>query len=136
MDDNRGTIIVVDDDVGVLRRVERLLRFEGYGDVILCERADDAWPALESARPLAMILDLMMPGVDGYAMLERMRAERPDVPVILRSRVTMCSKYRNDAPSSDSRLSRSALLSSSSRPIIAACSRLATRRAVSADLGT
>jgi DNA-binding NtrC family response regulator len=83
MDDNRGTIIVVDDDVGVLRRVERLLRFEGYGDVILCERADGAWPALESSRPLAMILDLMMPGVDGYAMLERMRAERPDVPVIV-----------------------------------------------------
>ncbi|PKL23259.1 MAG: two-component system response regulator [Spirochaetae bacterium HGW-Spirochaetae-3] len=83
MDDKRGAIIVVDDDVGVLRRLDRVLRFEGYGDVVLCERADDAWPALERSRPLAMILDLMMPGVDGYAMLDRMRAERPDVPVIV-----------------------------------------------------
>ncbi|PKL10038.1 MAG: two-component system response regulator [Spirochaetae bacterium HGW-Spirochaetae-7] len=83
MDDKRGTIIVVDDDVGVLKRLERSLRFEGYGDVVLCERAEDAWPVLDSRKALAMILDLMMPGVDGYAMLERMRTERPDVPVIV-----------------------------------------------------
>ncbi|MBU0928130.1 MAG: sigma-54 dependent transcriptional regulator [Spirochaetes bacterium] len=83
MEDARGTVIVVDDDVGVLKRLERLLRFEGYADVALCERADDAWSVLESSRPVAMVLDLMMPGVDGYAMLERMHAERPDVPVIV-----------------------------------------------------
>ncbi len=83
MDDKRGTIIVVDDDVGVLKRLERSLRFEGYGDVVLCERADDAWPVLDSHKVLAMILDLMMPGVDGYSMLERMRTERPDIPVIV-----------------------------------------------------
>jgi two-component system, NtrC family, nitrogen regulation response regulator GlnG len=83
MEDNRGTIIVVDDDVGVLKRLERLLRFEGYGDVALCERADEAWPVLASRKTIAMILDLVMPGVDGYEMLERMHAERPDVPVIV-----------------------------------------------------
>lgn len=83
MDDKRGTIIVVDDDVGVLKRLERLLHFEGYDDVALCERAEDAWPVLKDAKPTAMILDLMMPGTDGYAMLDRMHAERPDVPVIV-----------------------------------------------------
>lgn len=75
MDEKRGSVIVVDDDVGVLRRLDRLLRFEGYGEVIMCERADDAWPALRSSRPVAMILDLMMPGVDGFEVCTRLKRD-------------------------------------------------------------
>jgi DNA-binding NtrC family response regulator len=83
MEDKRGTVIIVDDDVAVLKRLERLLRFEGYSEVALCERASDAWPILASRKILAMVLDLLMPGMDGYEMLDRMHAERPDVPVIV-----------------------------------------------------
>ncbi len=83
MNSKNGTVLIVDDDTGVLKRLERLLRFEGYPNIALCERADEAWPLLESQKILAMVLDLMMPGTDGYAMLERMRAERPEVPVIV-----------------------------------------------------
>ena len=83
MESKHGTVVIVDDDTGVLKRLERLLRFEGYPNIALCERADDAWPVLESGKVLAMVLDLMMPGTDGYAMLERMRSERPEVPVIV-----------------------------------------------------
>lgn len=83
MDSKHGTVVIVDDDTGVLKRLERLLRFEGYPNIALCERADDAWPVLRSGKVLAMVLDLMMPGTDGYAMLERMRTERPEVPVIV-----------------------------------------------------
>lgn len=83
MNSKNGTVLIVDDDTGVLKRLERLLRFEGYPNIALCERADEAWPLLESQKILAMVLDLMMPGTDGYAMLERMRSERPEVPVIV-----------------------------------------------------
>lgn len=83
MNSKNWTVLIVDDDTGVLKRLERLLRFEGYPNIALCERADEAWPLLESQKILAMVLDLMMPGTDGYAMLERMRSERPEVPVIV-----------------------------------------------------
>lgn len=83
MNSKNGTVLIVDDDTGVLKRLERLLHFEGYPNIALCERADEAWPLVESQKILAMVLDLMMPGTDGYAMLERMRSERPEVPVIV-----------------------------------------------------
>ena len=83
MNENKNPVVVIDDDTGTLRRLERLLRFEGYPDVLLFERADDAWPALAGIRPVAILLDLMMPGTDGFAMLGRLRAERPEIPVIV-----------------------------------------------------
>ena len=65
MDSKHGTVVIVDDDTGVLKRLERLLRFEGYPNIALCERADDAWPVLRSGKVLAMVLDLMMPRMMG-----------------------------------------------------------------------
>lgn len=87
MSEATGTILLLDDDVGVLKRAERLLRFEGYDDITLCERAADAWPALGSRKVLAMVLDLLMPEVDGYAVLEAMRRDYPEVPVIVATAV-------------------------------------------------
>ena len=82
-----GAVLVLDDDVDVLRRVERLLKFSGLGDVILCDRADQIWPALESGRVFAMILDLVMPDCHGYEVLDQMRCTHPEIPVIVATAV-------------------------------------------------
>jgi DNA-binding NtrC family response regulator len=82
-----GAVLVLDDDVDVLRRVERLLKFHGLGDVILCDRSDQIWPALESGKVFAMILDLVMPDCDGYEVLEQMRSTHPEIPVIVATAV-------------------------------------------------
>ena len=82
-----GAVLVLDDDVDVLRRLERLLRFNGLQEIILCERAIDIWPALESGTVFAMILDLVMPDCDGYQVLEQMRATHPEIPVIVATAV-------------------------------------------------
>lgn len=83
MSDKGDTILVLDDDVAVLKRTERLLRFEGWESVELCERAELAWPVLKERRVMAMVLDLLMPGTDGYQVLETMRRDYPEVPVIV-----------------------------------------------------
>lgn len=82
-----GTVLVLDDDVDVLRRTERLLKFTGLRDVILCEHADQIWPYLASGKIFAMILDLIMPDSDGFEILERLRSTHPELPVIVATAV-------------------------------------------------
>lgn len=87
MDDKAFTIVVVDDDAGVLKRLERLLKFEGYSDVRLCDRPSGMWTELEACDPSVVILDLLMPESDGYAVLGELHAKRPDIPVIVATAV-------------------------------------------------
>ena len=82
-----GAVLVLDDDVDVLRRVERLLKFNGLRDIVLCERSDQIWPALESNKVFAMVLDLVMPDCDGYEVLDQMRSTHPEIPVIVATAV-------------------------------------------------
>jgi DNA-binding response OmpR family regulator len=76
-----GRILVVDDDPTVSDVVARYLRREGY-DVAL---AGDGLVALDEAAahpPDLVVLDIMLPGLDGLAVCRRLR-ERGPVPVIL-----------------------------------------------------
>jgi two-component system, OmpR family, response regulator len=81
----RGRILVVDDEPRVLRLLMRVMRANGFD--VRC--AFDATRGLELLDPQydLVLLDLLMPGQDGFAMLRRIRAERPDVAVIVLSGV-------------------------------------------------
>ena len=75
------TIMVVDDDAVIVKMLERILRLEGY-DVITAGDGKAALLLLEKAKPDLVILDIMMPGLDGVQVLQLMR-ERSNVPVIM-----------------------------------------------------
>ncbi len=71
----RGTVLVVDDEPTISEIVSRYLERAGYAT----ETADDGAEALEAIgrfRPDLVVLDLMMPGIDGLEVLRRVR-ERP-----------------------------------------------------------
>ncbi|MEV8226950.1 response regulator transcription factor [Streptomyces sp. NPDC079167] len=78
---SHGRVLVVDDDPTVAEVAAGYLERAGY-DV---ERADDGPAALErfaALRPDLVVLDLMLPGMDGFEVCRRMRARGP-VPVIM-----------------------------------------------------
>ncbi|HET9199831.1 MAG TPA: response regulator [Dehalococcoidia bacterium] len=84
----RPTILVVEDDERIQRLVELVLRGEGYS-VLQAGDGRQALDMIDSAKPDLVLLDLMLPVLDGWALRERLR-QRPttsDIPIILMSAV-------------------------------------------------
>ncbi len=78
---SRGKILVVDDEPVVTEVVERYLRLEGFE----VATAGDGESALKLARELApdlVVLDLMLPGIDGLEVCRTLRQEGP-VPIVM-----------------------------------------------------
>ncbi len=78
----RAKILVVDDDTVVLKAVNQILQREGYPVVAI----DDAVEGLAAAKDPSIdvaVLDINMPHLSGMDLLKAIKAERPDVEVIM-----------------------------------------------------
>ncbi|MCC6625015.1 MAG: EAL domain-containing response regulator [Deltaproteobacteria bacterium] len=80
--DLKTRVLVVDDDALVLRALARGLRAVAI-EVLEARDAGEAEALLESERVDAIVSDVFMPGVDGMALLRRVRERDPDVPFVL-----------------------------------------------------
>ena len=76
-------IMVVDDEPQILKLLDRTLKTEGY-DVVVADNGRPALDMLEEHRPDLVILDIMMPGLDGFQVLNLIR-QRSNIPVIMLS---------------------------------------------------
>ena len=77
----KASVLVVDDDIRILRMIQRILELEGYRALI----ASDGKTALEifdEENPDLVLLDIMMPSMDGYSVCQRIR-EFSQVPIII-----------------------------------------------------
>ena len=74
-------ILAADDDPQILRLLTRNLQFAGY-EVIAVSDGQAALEQIEEHAPDLVLLDVMMPGLDGFAVTQRVRAFSP-VPIIL-----------------------------------------------------
>src|SRR5665811_641975 len=75
-------ILIAEDDRGVRQSLERALRFEGY-KVSSVKDGVEALEALTGDLPDLVLLDVMMPHVDGLTVCRHLRATGNDVPVLM-----------------------------------------------------
>jgi two-component system, OmpR family, response regulator MprA len=75
-------ILVVDDDRAVRESLRRSLAFNGY-QVDLATDGHAALEAVQAQRPDAMVLDVMMPRLDGLSVCRRMRESGDDLPILV-----------------------------------------------------
>jgi two-component system response regulator MprA len=75
-------VLVVDDEPAVRRALERALRLDDY-DVELAADGQEALDALAASSPDAVVLDVMMPGVDGLEVARRMRRAGDRTPILM-----------------------------------------------------
>jgi DNA-binding NtrC family response regulator len=76
------TILVVDDEAAIRQTLEQLLTYEQYA-VQLAANGTEALAILADSKIDAMLLDIKMPDMDGFEVLERMAADGLEVPVIV-----------------------------------------------------
>jgi len=78
---DQGTILVVEDDRNTAALVARYLEREGFACVQIHD-GGEALAAFERCRPVFVILDLMLPGLDGFSICQKLR-ETSEVPVLM-----------------------------------------------------
>ncbi len=80
----RRTVVVIDDDPVDLDLVEASLAPEGYS-VLRAGSGEEGLELVRRELPAVVVLDLLMPGLDGFAVVERLRADpaTADVPVVV-----------------------------------------------------
>ncbi|HMC54262.1 MAG TPA: response regulator transcription factor [Gemmatimonadaceae bacterium] len=77
-------ILVVEDNADLAAGIEYNLKLEGY-DVRIAPNGNDALSVAQAWRPHLVLLDLMLPGMDGYQVLQTLRTAGSTVPVVILS---------------------------------------------------
>jgi two-component system, OmpR family, response regulator len=74
-------LLVVEDDVNILELLSASLRFAGF-DVSAATTGSEAVAAAARARPDLVVLDVMLPDLDGFEVIKLLRAEVGRIPVV------------------------------------------------------
>ena len=81
---DRLKILLVDDEPGIVRLVSKRLEVEGF-DVVGCMDGTQAMIQVQAVRPDLIILDVMLPGVNGHEVCRRLKRDPgfKNIPIIL-----------------------------------------------------
>jgi two-component system OmpR family response regulator len=74
-------VLIVDDEPNIVDVITMALRYQGF-ETASASTGRDALAAVQSFRPQVMVLDVMLPDMEGFEVAERLGAERGHVPII------------------------------------------------------
>jgi DNA-binding response OmpR family regulator len=77
-------LLIIDDNEQDRKIMERFLRKSGYQDIVTAETGEEGVEKSESEKPDLVIIDTMLPGINGFQACEQIRQKRgPDTPKII-----------------------------------------------------
>jgi CheY-like chemotaxis protein len=93
----KQTLLIVEDDAIAREGLGGILRREGY-DVILTADGEEALACLRSdPRPTLILLDMLMPVLDGWHFLQQMHAEdMPRIPILVMTATVLSRQWAED----------------------------------------
>jgi PAS domain S-box-containing protein len=99
-------VLVIDDDPNDLRLLGKMLAEQGRYKAILAEGGPAGWNSIKSKSPHAIVLDLFMPEMDGFTILEQLRKDEKlrDIPVIVITGADLTSEQQKQLDSLGQRL--------------------------------
>lgn len=85
-------ILVVDDEIDFLRVIKLRLEVNGY-EVITAYDGEEALKKLKAEKPDALLLDILMPKIDGLGILKKVREEDKILPVFIMTAFSNEERY-------------------------------------------
>ena len=81
---SKETILIVDDEEDIIELIQYNLKSEGY-DILSATTGEQAIKIAKQTRPDLMVLDLMLPGIDGLEVTQYLRSndETRDIPIVM-----------------------------------------------------
>jgi DNA-binding response OmpR family regulator len=78
----KTTILIVEDDPNILLGLETILTGEGFA-VAVCNRGDKAVETAMKRQPSLIVLDVMLPGANGFEICKQIRARKVTMPILM-----------------------------------------------------
>jgi DNA-binding response OmpR family regulator len=91
----RPIILVVDDDAAILSTVTDILASEGWNAVGVAS-GQEAVASLRTQRPAVILLDMRMPGMDGWTVARHAREIVPGVPIVVMTAAENAARWADE----------------------------------------